>query len=169
MTMDRGKTIDKTTSVKADFREFLAENTGMMAITAFFIGATPILVQRADRYLAMAVVALVVFMLSVLFVRYIMLTSVRWTLEDERLCRSKGVFSKQTDYIELYRITDYQECRSFLQRILGVKTVTVFSTDKSDAVSDILGVPADMDLVGILRDEVEKCKKNKNIYEITNH
>ena len=167
MSKDMDKT-NKTTTVKADFRQFLADHAWLMALKAFFLGAIPVFVQRADRYLTLAIAALVVFMLSVLVIRYIMLTNVRWMLEDERLCRIRGVFSKQTDYIELYRITDYQESRSFLQRILGVKTVTVYSTDKSDAVSDILGVPADMDLVGILREQVEKTKKQRNIYEIAN-
>ena len=109
-----------------------------------------------------------VFMLSILVIRYIMLVSVRWMLEDETLCRIRGVFSKQTDYIELYRITDYQESRSFFQRLLGIKTVTVYSTDKSDSISDILGVPADMDLIGMLREKVEDCKRERNIYEIAN-
>ena len=167
MSKEMGK-INNTTTVKADFRQFLADNAGLMALTAFFLGVMLVFVQMADHYLAMAIVALVVFLLSVLVIRYIMLMSIRWMLEEERLCCSKGVFSKQTDYIELYRITDYQESRSFLQRILGVKTVTVYSTDKSDAVSDILGVPADMDLVGMLREQVEKTKKQRNIYEIAN-
>ena len=162
------KTSNNTVNVKADFRQFLADNAGLMALTAFFLGMMLYFVQRTDRYLAIAIVALVVFLLSVLVIRYIMLTCVRWMLEDDTLCRTKGVFAKQTDYIELYRITDYQESRSFLQRILGIKTVTVYSTDKSDAVSDILGVPADMDLVGMLREKVEKTKKQRNIYEIAN-
>lgn len=163
-----GKTSNKTVNVKADFRQFLADNAGLMALMAFFIGAMPVYAKRADRYLMLAMAALMVFMLSTLVIRYIMLVSVRWMLEDETLCRIRGVFSKQTDYIELYRITDYQESRSFFQRLLGIKTVTVYSTDKSDSISDILGVPADMDLIGMLRDKVEDCKRERNIYEIAN-
>ena len=119
-------------------------------------------------YVALAVVLMTVFMLSVLAIRYAMLVCVRWTVEDEMLCRTSGVLSRNTDYIELYRIVDYQESRTLMQRLLGVKTVTVYSTDKSDAVSDILGVPAGMDLVGMLREKVEECKRERNIYEIAN-
>ncbi len=85
------------------------------------------------------------------------------------LCRTSGVLSRKMDYIELYRIVDYKESRSFTQRLLGVKTVTIYSTDKSDAVSDIPGVPVDMDIVGMLREKVEESKRHRNIYEITNH
>jgi uncharacterized membrane protein YdbT with pleckstrin-like domain len=95
--------------------------------------------------------------------------NVKWLIEEETLCRIRGIFSKETDYVEMYRITDYKESQSFFQRMLGVKTVTIYSTDRSDAVTDIVGVSADMDLIGIIRTNVEKCKKDKRIYEITNH
>lgn len=113
--------------------------------------------------------SLAAFILIFLVLRYVMLVNVKWLVEEETLCRIKGIFSKQTDYIEMYRITDYKENQSFLQRIMGVKTVTVYSTDRSDEVTDIPGVPADMNLIGIIRDNVEKCRKEKRIYEIANH
>ena len=60
------KTSNKTVNVKADFRQFLADNAGLMALTAFFIGAMPVYAKRADRYLMLAMAALMVFMLSIL-------------------------------------------------------------------------------------------------------
>ena len=50
-----------------------------------------------------------------------------------------------------------------------MKSVTVFSTDQSDDVTVIPGVPADLNLIGIIRENVEKCRKEKRIYEIANH
>lgn len=155
-------------SVRADFRQFLAEDYLIIAVTSIMTGAAPMLIRNFDRYIALAVVLMTVFMLSVLIIRYAMLVCVRWSVEGETLCRSSGVLSRKTDYIELYCIVDYQESRTFMQRLLGVKTVTIYSTDKSDAVSDIPGVPADMDLVGMLREKVEVSKKERNIYEIAN-
>ena len=163
------KAADNTAmSVRADFRQFLADDFLIIAVAGILTGACPMLVIRHDRYTALAAVLMTVFMLSVIAIRYAMLVSVRWTVDGETLCRTSGVLSRSTDYIELYRIVDYQESRTLLQRMLGVKTVTVYSTDKSDAVSDILGVPAGMDLVGMLREKVEECKKERNIYEIAN-
>ena len=163
------KTADNTgMSVRADFRQFLAGDYPVIAAAGILTGACPVLVSRHDRYTALAVVLVTVFTLSMLAIRYAMLVSVRWTVDGETLCRTSGVLSRSTDYIELYRIVDYQESRTLIQRLLGVKTVTVYSTDKSDAVSDILGVPADMDLIGMLREKVEDCKRKRNIYEIAN-
>ena len=155
--------------IKADYRQFVAEDAGLIAIMALLAGAVPVIIRDYDRMVGIAMTSLAVFLSVVLLVRYVMLVSVKWVVEDETLCRVKGVFSKQTDYIEMYRITDYVESRSFLQRLLGVKTVTVYSTDRSDSVTDIPGVPADMDLIGMIRENVEKCKKERRVYEIANH
>ena len=155
--------------IRADYRQFVAEDAGLIAIMAVLTGAVPVIIRDYDRMMGIAMGSLAAFILIFLVLRYVMLVNVKWLVEEETLCRIKGIFSKQTDYIEMYRITDYKENQSFLQRIMGVKTVTVFSTDRSDEVTDIPGVPADMNLIGIIRDNVEKCRKEKRIYEIANH
>lgn len=155
--------------IRADYRQFVAEDAGLIAIMAVLTGAVPVIIRDYDRMMGIAMGSLTAFILIFLVLRYVMLVNVKWLVEEETLCRIKGIFSKQTDYIEMYRITDYKENQSFLQRIMGVKTVTVYSTDRSDEVTDIPGVPADMNLIGIIRDNVEKCRKEKRIYEIANH
>ena len=155
--------------IRADYRQFVAEDAGLIAIMAVLTGAVPVIIRDYDRMMGIAMGSLAAFILIFLVLRYVMLVNVKWLVEEETLCRIKGIFSKQTDYIEMYRITDYKENQSFLQRIMGVKTVTVYSTDRSDEVTDIPGVPADMNLIGIIRDNVEKCRKEKRIYEIAKH
>ena len=155
--------------IRADYRQFVAEDAGLIAIMAVLTGAVPVIIRDYDRMMGITMGSLAAFILIFLVLRYVMLVNVKWIVEEETLCRIKGIFSKQTDYIEMYRITDYKENQSFLQRIMGVKTVTVYSTDRSDEVTDIPGVPADMNLIGIIRDNVEKCRKEKRIYEIANH
>lgn len=155
--------------IRADYRQFVAEDAGLIAIMAVLTGAVPVIIRDYDRMMGITMGSLAAFILIFLVLRYVMLVNVKWLVEEETLCRIKGIFSKQTDYIEMYRITDYKENQSFLQRIMGVKTVTVYSTDRSDEVTDIPGVPADVNLIGILRENVEKCRKEKRIYEIANH
>ena len=111
--------------IKADYRQFVAEDAGLIAIMALLMGAVPVIIRDFDRMVGIAMTSLAVFLLIILLVRYVLLVSVKWMVEDETLCRMRGVFSKQTDYIEMYRITDYMENQSFLQRLFGVKTVTV--------------------------------------------
>ena len=78
------------------------------------------------------------------------------------------MFTTNNNYIELYRIVDYDERRSFIQQIVGLKTVTIYSGDRTTPHLDIIGVPVKIDLVAIIRERVEYNKQRKGVYEITN-
>lgn len=43
----------------------------------------------------------------------------RFTLTGEQLIYERGVFSRKSDFIELYRVVDFEESRSFLQQFVG--------------------------------------------------
>ena len=144
--------------IKPDYRQFVAEDRELLAMLAFLSGAVPVVYGRCEQLVAYTSLGL-----------YVMLVSHQWIIGDETLCTVKGVLSRHTDYIELYRIVDYKESQTLLQRLMGIKTVTVFSTDRSDCMVDIRGVSVDEDVIGHLRDKVEKCKTDKRIYEITNN
>lgn len=155
--------------LSADYRQFIAEDKELVAILAFLSGAVPMIYGRCELLIAYTSLGLLVFEFLVCLTRYVMLVSRKWIIGDETLCSVRGVLARHTDYIELYRIVDYKESQTLLQRLMGIKTVTVFSTDRSDAVMDMRGVPADEDVIGYIREKVEKCKTDKRIYEITNN
>jgi uncharacterized membrane protein YdbT with pleckstrin-like domain len=96
------------------------------------------------------------------------MSAFKWVIDDEQIQRTMGVFSRTTDYVELYRVTDYIEVQTFLQRIFKVKSLVVVSTDKTDSMMPILGIPEKVDLKEYIRKKVEYCKQIHNIYEITN-
>ena len=75
---------------------------------------------------------------------------------------------RDSDYIELYRVVDFKENRSFLQQLAGLKTVSVYSGDRNTPRLDIIGVRNSMNLVAHIRERVEYNKQRKGIYEITN-
>ena len=156
-------------TIRADYRQFVAEDKELVAVLAFLAGAVPVVYNRCERLIAYTSLGLLAFVFLVCLTRYVMLVTQKWVIDDDTLCRVKGVFARHTDYIELYRIVDYKESQSLLQRLMGIKTVTVFSTDRSDAMVDMRGILVDEDVVGQLRDKVEKCKTDKRIYEITNN
>ena len=68
-------------TIKADYREFIAEDAELLAIMSVLAGATPVLFQRSDRLVAIATSALCLFLLSFLIIRFIMLVNVRWMVE----------------------------------------------------------------------------------------
>lgn len=108
--------------------------------------------------------------LLVLFILYkfAYLQRLNYYVSSEQLIIQHGVFTRNNNYIELYRIVDYDEKRSFIQQIVGLKTVTIFSGDRTTPHLDIIGVPVKYDLVAIIRERVEYNKQRKGVYEITN-
>lgn len=92
-----------------------------------------------------------------------------YIVTGEQLIHEHGVFVRDSDYIELYRVVDFKENRSFLQQLAGLKTVSVYSGDRSTPKLDIIGVRNGMNLVTLIRERVENNRQRKGIYEITNH
>lgn len=154
--------------LRPDYRQYLAENAGMIVLFCINLLAVPLSARTTVEWFPLMVVLLSLVTAVALVVRYVMLCAVKWVIGDDTICRIEGVLSKRTDYVELYRVVDYQENQTFLQKMFNVKTVTVISTDKSDAILEMYGVSDSIDLVRIIRDRVEKSKKEKRIYEITN-
>lgn len=155
--------------VRPDYRQFLAETFGWLALCCIALSFSPFLVGRCGIAVNMVDAALSILIIVFMLAKYIVLRSVCWIVDEETLCTKKGVFAKRTDYIELYRVVDYTERQTFLQNLFGVKTVTIISTDKTDAILDIYGVPNRLDLIRHIRKKVEISKRNKHIYEITNN
>lgn len=155
-------------SLKPDYREFIAENTGIGFLFVLSVVSMPFSTQFELWYVSILPASMTIILAIMLIVRYITLTAVVWIVTDDTLCRIQGVFSRHTDYTELYRVVDYEESQTFLQKLLKVKSVTVFSTDKSDSVMRMYGINASNDVVRLIRSRVEKCKQEKRIYEITN-
>ena len=79
-----------------------------------------------------------------------------------------GIFHRTSDYIELYRIVDFSESRDILEQLFGLKTVSIYSGDRTNPKLDIYGVKEKLDVVAIIRERVEYNKRRKGIYEITN-
>lgn len=103
-----------------------------------------------------------------LLYRFIYLRRTEYLISSEQIIYRHGVFSRSCDYMELYRVVDFREHRSFLQQLSGLKTVSVYSGDRMTPKLDIYGVEYRTNLVGHIRERVETNKQRKGIYEITN-
>lgn len=117
-----------------------------------------------------ALVVPVALLLSlILLYRFIYLRRIRYRIGTEQLVSEHGIIRRKVDYMELYRIVDFQEHQSLLQQLCGLKTVSIFSMDRNTPRLDLIGVRRSNDIVAVIRERVEYNKRKKGIYEITNH
>ena len=63
----------------------------------------------------------------------------------------------------------FYENQTLMQLLFGLKTVAVFSMDRNTPKVDLVGLKRNCDVVSVIRERVEYNKRNKGIYEITNH
>lgn len=105
----------------------------------------------------------------ILLYRFVYLRRIRYRIGAEQLVSEHGIIRRKVDYMELYRIVDFQEHQSLLQQLCGLKTVSIFSMDRNTPRLDLIGVRRSNDIVAVIRERVEYNKRKKGIYEITNH
>lgn len=105
----------------------------------------------------------------ILLYRFVYLRRIRYRIGAEQLVSEHGIIRRKVDYMELYRIVDFQEHQSLLQQLCGLKTVSIFSMDRNTPRLELIGVRRSNDIVAVIRERVEYNKRKKGIYEITNH
>ncbi len=96
------------------------------------------------------------------------LRSIKYHVNSQQLVTTFGIFQLERNYMELYRVVDFYEHQSLMQRIFGLKTITIYSTDRNTPQLFVIGVKNDVDLVGFLRPLVFYNRKRMGIHEFAN-
>ncbi len=63
--------------------------------------------------------------------KWLEVRSTRYTLTDQRLKFTRGVFNKVTEDLELYRVRDTKFAQSFVERMFDLGNIVLFTTDTS--------------------------------------
>lgn len=98
------------------------------------------------------------------------LSFTRYMLSEDRLFLSKGFLNVKDDEILLYRVRDISTNRNLLQRMLGVGTVTVMSTDKTCPNLVMKNIKDPIAVKEMLHKHVEemKLRRQVRVSELTN-
>ncbi len=91
------------------------------------------------------------------------LSFTKYTLTEEKLLISTGIFSTKEEEIKLYRIMDLTLKRSLWQRIFGVGTIHCCSGDKTTPEFDIKDIKKSDIIKELLSKNVEIQRDKKRI------
>ena len=86
-----------------------------------------------------------------------------YSLSDDRLFVDKGLFRLQSDEILLYRVRDLSVSQTLGQRIFGVGSIIVQSSDKTSPVLEIRNIKTPFDVKELLHQHVEKMKLERRM------
>lgn len=101
--------------------------------------------------------------------RWLATACAQYTLTDQRLILRRGVLNRSSDYVELYRVKDTDFRQSLLQRLFGIGTITLDTTQDSAPFIAMDGMPAPEALWDRIRGLVEARRDAKGVREIDMH
>ncbi len=149
---------------KPNFRQFLATDLPLtiLCLAGLVVaGMDGIFLGNVLFWFSAAIALCLVY-------RFFYLRSMSYTFTAEQIIYEHGVFKRTRDYCELYRVVDFKEESSFLQQIFGIKTVTIYSGDRSTPRLDLIGIDRKDSIIPAIRDRVTANRRRHGIYEITN-
>lgn len=91
------------------------------------------------------------------------LSFTRYRMSEDRLFLSVGCFSIRDEELLLYRVRDISSRRSLCQRLFGVGTVTVSSSDKTTPVLVLKNIKAPLYVKELLHAQVEEMKLRRRV------
>ena len=87
----------------------------------------------------------------------------RYAVSEDRLFLSTGFLTIRDEEVLLYRIRDINTSRTLWQRICGVGTVTVLSSDKSMPTLVMKNVKHPLEVKEMLHSQVEEMKRQRRV------
>lgn len=91
------------------------------------------------------------------------LSFTRYAMSEDRLFLSQGLLTLRDDELLLYRVRDIQTSRSLWQRLFGVGTVTVLSSDKTSPTLVMKNIKNPMEVKEQLHTQVEEMKLRRRV------
>ena len=91
------------------------------------------------------------------------ITFTRYRLSEDRLFCEKGFFNIKQDEVLLYRVRDLQLNLSLWQRIFGVGTVYVISSDHSVPHMDLINIKQPREVKELIHRSVEEAKDKRRM------
>ncbi len=93
------------------------------------------------------------------------LSFTRFALSEDRLFQSVGFLNIKDDEVLLYRVRDIDTSRTLWQRIFGVGTVTVMSSDKTTPNLELKNIKHPMEVKELQVEEM-KIRRRVRVGEI---
>ena len=87
----------------------------------------------------------------------------KYALSEDRLFISLGLLNIKDDEILLYRVRDIDTSRSLWQRLFGVGTVTVMSSDKSMPTLVLKNIKDPVYVKELIHTQVEEMKIRRRV------
>ena len=111
--------------------------------------------------LALAVIGAVLILVPVIRTK-----TVRYRITNYRVDYERGLFGKDIDTMELWHVEDLDFHQSFVDRLLGVGTITVLSHDDTTPKLVMHGIPEPRKLFEQLKQRIISVKRQRGVLKM---
>lgn len=123
----------------------------LISIIAMFYG---------NDYFRIILPTLIIFIVIIIY-KYYLLRSHEYTIDNERIKFKKGILSKETHYLELYRIIDLETKQSLLLQLISSMDLTLITSDRSHPRFVFYGIKNDDKFSEDLKVLIEEVRKTR--------
>lgn len=99
-------------------------------------------------------------------IRFLQTWCTNYKLTSQRLYIKTGVFSQTIEQTELYRIRDYTVKKPLKQRIFGLGTLEIISSDKTQPNIHLTAIKDPEGIADLLREGVELSRRATQTREV---
>jgi len=140
--------------------------TALVAYADTYLSETPIapeLLVRIEAWLDLGALAVIGLAVLVLLCRIVVLKSIYYEVTPDRIEWSRGIFDRQVDNIDMFRVIDLKLRRSLIECLLGIGTVRLTTKDDSDPHFDFVKVPDCRYLYDVIKGAGLEADKVRNV------
>lgn len=137
---------------------FLAFLVFAGALTGYFLVRTSVVPAVQYLLLALAAAALIHMIVIILLVK-----ATQYEVTSERIRIRRGIITKRTDELELYRANDTSLIEPLSLRMFGLGTIEVRTMDTTNPVLFLEAVHGARKLRENLRKYIEECRDRKGV------
>ncbi|MHC4521429.1 MAG: PH domain-containing protein [Planctomycetota bacterium] len=124
------------------------------------------LLIRIERWIDLVALALAGLAMLVLLCRIVVLKSVYYEVTPDRIEWSRGIFDRQVDNLDMFRVIDLKLRRSLLESLLGIGTVRLTTKDDSDPQFDFVKVHDCRSLYDVIKEAGLEADKTRNVIHV---
>lgn len=98
--------------------------------------------------------------------RWLKVRCTKFALSTQRLRIETGILSKVYDDLEIYRVKDITLLQPFVQRIVGLGTIRLVTSDASHPIVMLAAIPDGQEVRDLIRETVEKMRRERGVREL---
>jgi uncharacterized membrane protein YdbT with pleckstrin-like domain len=161
-----GKLVKTTVFIGLCWGVFQLPVTSLFAYADKFLSATPVAPQRLaeiEGWIDLGALGLIGLAVLVLLCRIVVLKSIYYEVTRDRIEWSRGIFDRQVDNIDMFRVIDLKLRRSLIESVLGIGTVRLTTKDDSDPQFDFVKVGDCRYLYDVIKKAGLEADKVRNV------